>query len=194
MTLTIVLISAYLLGSIPTSYIVVYRYTGQDIRTLGSGNPGAMNVLDTLGLVPALITGGGDILKGMAAVGLAYLTGLGDLEAVLAAIVAVIGHDYTVFLRLHGGNGTATSVGGFAALLPVATLVGASVAIALWLTIRSRRIAGMISLLMMPGLAFWLEAPDVKIVGVIILLTMGSIKIMRFEGFSFSGDRVRHDR
>ena len=64
MTLTVVLAAAYLLGSIPTSYIVVYRYTGCDIRTLGSGNPGAMNVLDTLGFVPAIIAGSGDILKG----------------------------------------------------------------------------------------------------------------------------------
>ncbi len=192
MTLTVVLVAAYLLGSIPTSYIVVYRYTGRDIRTLGSGNPGAMNVLDTLGFVPAAIVGSGDILKGMAAVGIAYLAGLGDTEAVLAAIVAVIGHDYTVFLRLHGGNGTAAVVGGFAALVPIATLVASSVAVALWLTLRSRRAAGMIALLTMPGLAYWFEAPDVKVAGVIVLLTITALKIIRFEGFSAA--RARHDR
>ncbi len=194
MTFAVVLVAAYLLGSIPNSYIVTYRYTGRDIRTMGSGNPGTMNVLDSLGFVPAMMVGSADILKGMAAVGIAYLVGLGDAEAVAAAIVAVVGHDYSVFLRLQGGQGTAPSVGAFAALLPVPTLIATLVATALLLTCRSRRISGMVALLMMPGLAYWLEAPDIKIIGILILLIMGTIKIIRFEGFSFSTARVRHDR
>ena len=184
MTLTVVLVAAYLLGSIPSSYIVAYLYTGRDIRTMGSGNPGTMNVLDSLGFVPAMLVGGSDVLKGMAAVGVAYLAGLGDAEAVAAAVVAVAGHDYSVFLRLHGGNGTAAAVGGFAALLPVVTLIAASAAAALMLVTGSRRIGGLIGLAMMPGLAYWFGAPDVKLVGVLLLLTIMAIKIIRSEGFS----------
>ena len=60
MTIAIVLIIAYLLGALPTSYIVVNRLTGRDIRTLGDGNPGMMNVWDSVGLLAALIVGVGD--------------------------------------------------------------------------------------------------------------------------------------
>ena len=55
MTLAVVLVVAYLLGSIPTSYIVVYLLTGRDVRGIGNGNPGTMNVWDNVGLAPALI-------------------------------------------------------------------------------------------------------------------------------------------
>ena len=102
---------AYLLGSIPTSYIVVYLLTGRDIRSIGNGNPGTMNVWDNVGLAPALLVAIGDIGKGMAAVSAAYLLGLGDTEAVLAALLAVAGHDYSIFLRFDGGNGTANRRG-----------------------------------------------------------------------------------
>ncbi len=192
MTLAIVLIAAYLLGSIPTSYIVVYRYTGRDIRTMGSGNPGTMNVLDTVGVWPALIVAAGDISKGMAAVGIAYLAGLGDVDAVLAALVVVAGPDYSLFLRLNGGNGMAAAVGTYAALLPIETLIALSLAATVWLATRSRRAAGLIGLAALPGLAFWFQGPDVKLIGVGVLLAVTVVKIFRFEGFSPA--RVRSDR
>ena len=192
MTLAVVLIVAYLLGSIPTSYIVVYRYTGRDIRTMGTGNPGAMNVLDTVGVVPALIAGFGDILKAMAAVGIAYFAGLDDVGAVAAALVVVIGHDYSVLLRLNGGNGMAAAVGGFIALLPLATLIATSVAVLLWLVLHSRRVGGLVGLLLLPGMAYALGAPETKLIGVLMLLAFTAVKIVRSEGFSHAP--VRSDR
>ena len=215
MTLAVVLIAAYLIGSIPTSYLVVYRVTGRDIRSIGSGNPGAMNVLDSVGVMPALIVGVGDIVKGMAAVSVAYFAGAGDSVAVAAALVAVAGHDYSVFLRLHGGNGMATMVGGMAALLPIETFIGASLAVSIWFVLRSlpivgaiglpavprldswsdarsRRIAGLIGLASVPALAYWFDAPEVKLIGVVLLLTLTALKIWRFEGFHPA--RSRSDR
>lgn len=189
MTLAVLLIAAYLLGSIPTSYIVVYRFTGRDIRTIGNGNPGTMNVLDAVGLRAASIVGVGDISKGMAAVGLAHLAGLGDMEAVAAAVVAVIGHDYSVFLRLNGGNGLATAVGGIYALLPAAGLIATGTAAVAFVLLRSRRISGLIGLSMLPPLAYWLNAPDMKLIGLLLLLTVSGLKIIRFEGFSPSRSR-----
>lgn len=191
MTLAVVLIAAYLLGSIPTSYIVVYRYTGRDIRSMGTGNPGAMNVLDSVGLRPAIIVGAIDVLKGMAAVGVAYIAGASDMQAVMAAAVAIIGHDYSVFMRLHGGNGTATAVGTLAFLLPLPTIIAASFAASAVLVIGSRRIAGMAGLLSVPALALWFDAPYVKVLGSVLLLTIIALKIIRFEGFSRA--KVRHD-
>ncbi len=184
MTLALVLIVAYLLGSIPTSYIVVYRLTGRDIRAMGTGNPGTMNVLDSVGARAAAIVGIGDICKGMAAVGIAYLAGLGDRDAVLAALCAVAGHDWSIFLRLDGGNGMAAAVGGLVALLPQEALLAIAVATAIWLLGGSRRIAGVVGLLLVLALAYAFEAPDVKLIGAVLLLILTALKIFRFEGFS----------
>src|SRR3990172_3779600 len=137
-----VLAMAYLLGSIPTSYLVVHLLTGRDVRSIGNGNPGTMNVWDNVGLTPALLVAVGDVGKGMAAVGIAYLAGLHDVEAVLAALVAVAGHDYSVFLRFHGGNGTAAAVGGLFALVPAATLPAAAPAFAVLIGTRLKRLSG----------------------------------------------------
>jgi glycerol-3-phosphate acyltransferase PlsY len=192
LTLAVVLVVAYLLGSIPTSYIVVYKYTGRDIRAMGSGNPGTMNVLDSVGTGPAVLVGVVDVLKGMAAVGVAYLAGASDVQAVLAAAVAIVGHDYSVFLRLNGGNGTATAVGAIAGLLPVATFAAFSLAATAVLVLRSRRKAGIIGLLSIPVFAYWFDAPDTRLIGVLVLLTLLAIKIIRFEGFSPA--RIPRDR
>lgn len=175
---------AYLLGSIPTSYIVVYLLTGRDIRSIGNGNPGTMNVWDNVGLAPALLVAIGDIGKGMAAVSAAYLLGLGDTEAVLAALLAVAGHDYSIFLRFDGGNGTAAAIGGLFALVPTATIPAAVIAVALYLTIGSKRFAGAVALLCVPVFAYFVAYPDAKLVGVLLLLTVTSLKIIRFEGFT----------
>lgn len=175
---------AYLLGSIPTSYIVVYLLTGRDIRSIGNGNPGTMNVWDNVGLTPALLVAIGDIGKGMAAVSVAYLLGLGDTEAVLAALLAVAGHDYSIFLRFDGGNGTAAAIGGLFALVPTATIPAALIAVALYLTIGSKRFAGAVALLCVPVFAYFVAYPDAKLVGVLLLLTVTALKIIRFEGFT----------
>ena len=175
---------AYLLGSIPTSYIVVYLLTGRDIRSIGNGNPGTMNVWDNVGLAPALLVAIGDIGKGMAAVSAAYLLGLGDTEAVLAALLAVAGHDYSIFLRFDGGNGTAAAIGGLFALVPTATIPAALIAVALYLTIGSKRFAGAVALLCVPVFAYFVAYPDAKLVGVLLLLTVTALKIIRFEGFT----------
>ena len=184
MTFAVVLVAAYLLGSIPTSYIVVFRKTGRDIRTMGTGNPGMMNVLDSIGLRPAILVGVVDILKGVAAIGVAYMAGASDMQAVIAGGVAIMGHDYSVFLRLNGGNGTATAVGALAALLPVATFVAFSLSLAALLVLSSRRMAGMVGMGMVPVLGYWFGAPDMKVIGSIVLLALIAVKIFRFEGFT----------
>ncbi len=184
MTVVTAFATAYLLGSIPTSYIVVYLFTGRDVRSIGNGNPGAMNVWDNVGLAPALLVAIGDIGKGMAAVSAAYLLGLGDTEAVLAALLAVAGHDYSIFLRFDGGNGTAAAIGGLFALVPTATIPAAVIAVALYLTIGSKRFAGAVALLCVPVFAYFVAYPDAKLVGVLLLLTVTALKIIRFEGFT----------
>ena len=190
MTLLIVLVVAYLVGSFPTSYIVVHRLTGRDIRDMGNGNPGMMNVWDNVGFWAAFVVGLGDTGKGMAAVGIAYLLGLDTAGATVAGLVAVLGHDYSIFLRLHGGNGMATSTGSILALAPLATAPAVATAIALWMLLGSRRLGGMVGLMNVPGLAYVLHENPTVITGVILLESVAALKIIRFEGFTAARSRL----
>ena len=185
-TLAVVIVIAYLLGSVPTSYLLVHRLTGQDIRTIGSGNPGAMNVLDSIGRRAGLAVGIIDIVKGAAAVGIAYLAGVGDVGAVTAGLAAVAGHDYSLFLRFRGGNGTAPAVGALYALSPLTGLITTTGALCLLLLLHSRRAAGMVALLAFAPLAYAVGEPQVRIAGAILLVLVTMLKIGMSEGFSLS--------
>ncbi len=184
MTIAMAFAIAYLLGSIPTSYIVVYLLTGRDVRSIGNGNPGTMNVWENVGALPAMLVAVGDIGKGMAAVSAAYLLGLGDTQAVLAALLAVAGHDFSIFLWFRGGNGTAAAIGGLFALVPAATLPAAALAFGLYKVSGSKRFSGAVALLMVPITAYVVSYSGVKIIGVLLLLTVTALKIIRFEGFT----------
>jgi len=111
----------YLMGSIPTGYLVVKLAKGTDIRQQGSGHTGGTNVWRAAGLWPAILTALGDFLKGMAAVLIARIV-LGDsVGEVLVGVAAVVGHNWSVFLGWRGGAGTATNLGVISTLsLPVA--------------------------------------------------------------------------
>jgi acyl phosphate:glycerol-3-phosphate acyltransferase len=189
-TLAIVLVLAYVIGSVPTSYIVAHRLTGRDIRDMGDGNPGMMNVWDNVGFRAAFVVGWGDAGKGMAAVGLAYLLGLDTAGAVAAALVAVMGHDYSIFLRLHGGNGMATAAGGILALVPLAAAPAITLAIVLWLVVGSRRFGGIVGLMIVPGLAYVLELDPTAITGVVLLESVAVLKVIKFEGFVSARSRL----
>lgn len=184
MTLALVLCAAYLLGAIPTSYVVVHLTTGRDIRAIGTGIPGTMNVLDHVGVWPAIAVGIADIAKGAAAVGLAYRTGQTDSVAIAAGLLAVAGHDWSIFLRFDGGNGMAAAVGAIAALAPAPLFFGVLVATGTWIVVRSRRIAGLVGLAATPVFAHWLHTPETRLLGVVLLITLAVLKILRSEGFS----------
>ncbi len=127
-------LAAYLLGSIPTGYLLVRIFRHQDIRTAGSGNIGATNVLRAGGKGLGAATFLCDMGKGMAAVGLGWLLGthlapavpFRDFEA-LAALSAVLGHMFPVWLRFRGGKGVATGFGVFLAATPLAALAAIGV-------------------------------------------------------------------
>lgn len=119
----IALIAGYLLGSIPVGFLVVRLSRGVDVRRVGSGRTGGTNVLRAAGWGAAVATGLGDALKGAAAVYLARALNGPPLMQALAGFAAVVGHNYSCFLRLRGGAGTATSVGGAIALWPIGGLL-----------------------------------------------------------------------
>ncbi|MCL6584577.1 MAG: glycerol-3-phosphate 1-O-acyltransferase PlsY [bacterium] len=115
-------IIAYLLGSIPFGILIARRHR-VDIQKVGSKNPGATNVLRTVGKKAALFTLLGDLAKGAVAVllGKAFSSSAAMAEAL--GLLAIIGHDWSIFNRLRGGKGVATSLGVFLALTPGPTLL-----------------------------------------------------------------------
>ncbi len=125
----IIAVAAYLLGSIPFGYLLMRIFRQQDIRTFGSGNIGATNVLRTGAHGLGVATFALDVLKGCAAVWLGGWLGsllmptvpLRSVQAI-AALFAVLGHMFTVWLHFHGGKGVATGFGVFLVISPWAAL------------------------------------------------------------------------
>ncbi|HBT46433.1 MAG TPA: acyl-phosphate glycerol 3-phosphate acyltransferase [Peptococcaceae bacterium] len=115
----LVLLGSYLLGSLPTAYVVARYLKGFDIRRRGSGNIGATNAFRTMGTGPGLAVLAVDVLKGTIPVLLGRAVG-GDWMAVLAGMAAMAGHNWSVFLAFQGGRGVATAAGVFLGLAPYA--------------------------------------------------------------------------
>ena len=132
MSYIVVAISAYLLGSIPFGFLAG-RLAGVDVRQQGSGNIGATNVLRVLGRKYGYPVFVADTLKGFGAVRFGLWLGHDWASAyklgVLAAICAVLGHSFPVWLGFRGGKGVATSAGAYFGLLPMETLI----AIGIWI-------------------------------------------------------------
>src|SRR5436190_5358111 len=104
----LLLIAAYLLGSIPFGYLIVRNRLDEDIRLSGSGGTGTTNVMRKAGKTAAAMTFFLDAAKGSIAVFLMKVTAPDDWRWIgAAAILVIIGHNYTVWLRFHGGKGVA---------------------------------------------------------------------------------------
>ncbi len=128
----LIILVAYLLGSIPFGLIVARLFGVSDIRSVGSGNIGATNVLRTAGIFPALLVTILDIAKGTFAVIIAGTFGgylLGDIEylKLVAGLLAILGHIIPIFLKFRGGKGINTALGVFISLLTMPTLIALAV-------------------------------------------------------------------
>lgn len=112
------LLTAYLLGSIPFAYLLVRAVRGKDIRSIGSGNVGATNAMRAAGRLGGVLTLVLDAGKGWAAVFLTRAWTHSESWAVAAALMAIVGHIFPVFLGFRGGKGVATAAGAFLAVAP----------------------------------------------------------------------------
>jgi glycerol-3-phosphate acyltransferase PlsY len=164
MSLYLIVVSvAYLLGSIPFGFLLVWLVRKEDIRAQGSGNIGATNVLRSgakgLGVLTFVLDGG----KGYAAVAVAEFLARSEGPAlrvnlaIVAALFVILGHMFPVWLRLKGGKGVATAFGAFLALCPLAALS----ALALWGVIvaltRYVSLASILAAVVLPFLTLWLS-------------------------------------
>jgi glycerol-3-phosphate acyltransferase PlsY len=156
----LLLVFAYLLGSVPMAYLITRWKRGIDIRKVGTGNVGSSNVFSStsskwLTLSVAVF----DIGKGALMVWIAGLLGLNILMQGLVGIAAIIGHNYPLFLNFHGGRGILTSLGVIAALAPWIGLIVLVFAMLMFALIKQMGPGVFIALLGLPFLSWFLGRP-----------------------------------
>lgn len=149
---------AYLLGSIPSAYMIS-RVRGYDIRKMGDSNVGAANVLRCFGIVPAAITLSADVLKGTVSVLFARFVGASEAVVLASGLAAVAGHNWPITLGFRGGRGAATAIGVLLPVLtaPISAILPATAAV-LWFS-RNYALAGLAFLGMLPPLVRILGLP-----------------------------------
>ncbi len=155
------IVAAYLIGAVPTGFLVARAFGVGDIRRHGSGNIGATNVLRAAGWVPALLTLVLDIAKGYGAVWLGALLAGGAPGIAACALAAVVGNCWSVFLRFRGGKGVATGLGALLALVPWAVVPAIPVWLAIALTTRYVSLGSILAAACVPfgALVFRYPAP-----------------------------------
>jgi glycerol-3-phosphate acyltransferase PlsY len=191
--ITIALICAYLIGSLPSAYIAGRLRKGIDIRQVGSRSMGAMNVFYQVGFVEGLLVLAVDIGKGAAAVALARWLGVPMLAELFAGVAVVIGHSFSVFLKFRGGRGGATCIGVLAFLIPWGIPVYLAIfGITLLLT-RYPTLSYSISLLCFPFVAWLVNHSGALVAFSAGILLLPSIKyIPRVIEMRSTGGSWRH--
>lgn len=167
-----VVLGAYIIGSIPTGYIIVKLFTGQDIRTIGSGSTGATNVKRVMGkkwFFTVMIL---DAIKGAVPVVLAYFLTTSfkqiGLLPVIASVFVIIGHSKSIFLKFTGGKSVASGIGTILALnWQVGLIIAAIWGIITWIS-RYVSLGSIIALALSPVIMWFLNAPLAYIIYTLI--------------------------
>ena len=176
---------AYIMGSIPFGYLLVRWQKGIDVRASGSGSIGATNVMRNLGVAGFIATFILDVGKGTVAVLLARkMTANDPVWVAAAAVAAILGHCFPIWLRFKGGKGVATGVGVFIALSPLAVgivLVVFAAVVGLW---RYISLGSVVATAAFPACVFFLDHPPMPIVlgsvgGAAIIIAMHQANMRR---------------
>lgn len=164
-TSVLVVLGAYLLAAIPFGYLIYRARSGRDIRAEGSGNIGATNVMRRAGPVAGIATLLLDAAKGYVAVWLAArLSGGAPWVIAAAAVAALLGHTFPVYLRFRGGKGVATALGVFAALAPRSILLALVVFAITLAAFRYVSLSSIVASVAFPVLALLLDSPQRPVV------------------------------
>lgn len=178
---------AYLLGSIPFGLILIRIARGEDVRRSGSGNIGATNVARSGGAKLGMATLLLDALKGYLAVVIAIVVSRRspDLEpglaAAIAALCAILGHVFPVWLRFHGGKGVATAVGAFLGLAPRAVLVVFAVFLVIVVISRYVSLGSIVGSAIFPVLAYFLYRGRSSPAGLAVMLGASLLIIVKHK-------------
>lgn len=165
------IIIGYLLGSIPTAYIVSRRKKGVDIREVGSRNMGGANVMRQVGRREGALVGIVDVAKGAGAVLIAQALNVPELWVFGAGFAALLGHNFPVFAGFRGGRGSATMIGIFFVLAPEATLITLALVAIPFFTTRKFMAALLIGFGLLP-LFIWLLEGSLMLVRYALLIDL----------------------
>lgn len=157
MTRIIIVIIAYLLGSIPFGYLIVRKKIGADVRETGSGGTGATNVSRRAGKAAGVLTLLLDAAKGSVAVLVAKMVAGDEWTMAAAAIAALVGHIFPVWLGFRGGKGVATGVGIFLVLAPIALLCAGVIFVAIVALTRYVSLGSIVAAVLIPVFV-WLQS------------------------------------
>jgi acyl phosphate:glycerol-3-phosphate acyltransferase len=153
------IVAAYLIGAVPFGLLFTRAFSGADVRTVGSGNIGATNVLRAAGKKAAVLTLLADALKGFAPVFVVQAIFNDSIAAALSGAAAVVGHNFPLYLKFKGGKGIAT---GFGVMLAVAPLIGL-LCLIIWaasaLVWRYSSLAGLLAFAGYPVMTFIIADP-----------------------------------
>ena len=166
--MTIAILGAYLIGSIPFALIVARRRGTSDLREVGSGNLGAANVMRASGVMAGVLVAALDMAKGAASVVLAERLSGSAVAPAAAGVAAIVGHVYPVWLRFRGGKGVATACGVFSMLVPAAVPPALAIFIAaIWVT-KYISLGSLLASLMLPAIAYAIGSPMPSVVAACI--------------------------
>jgi len=165
------IIIGYLLGSIPTAYIVSRMRKGVDIRNVGSRNMGAANVMRQIGAHEGVLVGIVDVAKGAGAILIARALNVSEFWVFGAGFAALVGHNFPVFARFRGGRGSATIIGIFFVLAPEAMLVTLALVAIPFFTTRKFMAALFIGFGLLP-LFIWLLEGSLMLVRYVLVIDL----------------------
>jgi glycerol-3-phosphate acyltransferase PlsY len=174
----VLVLIAYMIGSIPTGYIVG-SWAGIDVRKAGSGNVGATNVARVVGRRQGIFTLFADVAKGFVPAIVAVILGLGAATVAAVGMAAFLGHLYPVFLNFRGGKGVATALGVFLALAPWAAAVLMVIFIGTFATTRLVSLSSIAAAVCAPIVLWLFSCPPAWI---FMSLLMALMVILRHRG------------
>ncbi|MFZ0657090.1 MAG: glycerol-3-phosphate 1-O-acyltransferase PlsY [Candidatus Binataceae bacterium] len=177
LTLIVLVIGAYLIGSIPFG-VIVGRMRGFDPRAVGSGNIGMTNVARAGGASAAIITFVGDLLKGALPVLFARLAGFGPAAIAWTALGAFVGSICSVFLRFRGGKGGSAALGIWLVISPLAVLIAAAAFAIVFVIFRIMSLASLAAVIVGPPAVALLHLPSPYL---LLIIVITALMLLRFH-------------
>ncbi len=153
----LIVVSGYLIGSIPTAYIAGHLLKGKDIRQMGDGNVGAQNAFHELGAKVGVVVGILDASKGALAIHIAQAANISPVAILFTGAATVLGHNWPVFIGFRGGRGESTTIGVLLTLITKPMLIVASPAIMTLLIKKNVTLASAVLFIPLPLVCWWLR-------------------------------------
>lgn len=186
-------IVAYLLGSIPFSYIAGRLLKGIDIRQVGGGNAGALNTMREVGTAAGFGVLFADIAKGALAVLIARWLGLSLIFVFIAGFAAVVGHNWPVFLHFRGGKGAATTLGVLLVLAPIELLISFAIVVIVVLVTSNVTFSLTIGLPFLPLIIWLFGGADSLIFCSLALVLFLGLRYLPYARRAFASAKSKKD-